>query len=125
MKMLSYIHKKFISLLWREKPYYDILKEDNEYKEMLFSRLYSQIKVNVTEEDLHKYIEKHTLHRSPRSRSTVKIQCTFLENILKDPHQIQNVIEEIQGKRLIKRVYNVMVVPKRHKREEFVNVVHL
>ena len=28
MKMLSYIHKKFISLLWREKPYYDILKED-------------------------------------------------------------------------------------------------
>ena len=125
MKMLSYIHKKFISFLWREKPYYDILKEDNEYKEMLFSRLYSQIKVNVTEKDLHNYIESHTLDRSPRSRSTVKIQCTFLENILKDPHQIQNVVEEIQGKRRIKRVYNVMVVPQRPKREEFTNVVHL
>ena len=123
--MLSYIHKKFISFLWRDKSYYEILKEDNEYKEMLFSRLYSQIKVNVTEENLHKYIEKHTLHRSPRSRSTVKIQCKFLENILKDPYQIQNVVEEIQGRKYIKRVYNVMVVPHRPKREEFVNVVHL
>ena len=55
----------------------------------------------------------------------MKIQCTFLENILKDPHQIKNVVEEIQGKRRIKRVYNVMVLPQRPKREEFTNVVHL
>ncbi len=55
----------------------------------------------------------------------MKIQCTFLENILKDPHQIQNVVEELQGGKRIKRVYNVMLVPQRPYREEFTNVFHL
>ena len=120
MNLLTYIHKTFLSLLWGEKSYYEIVKEDNETKERLLSRLYSLIKVNVTEEDLYKYVETHTLHRSPRSRSTVKIQCMFLETILKDPQKIKNVIDEIQGNK-----YNCVKTSQLPYREEFINVVHL